>query len=47
MGSSASAYALAAMSESMNWNYIFLVISGIAALSGIVCVLVRNYKVKA
>ena len=47
MGSSASAYALAAMSESMSWNYIFLVISGIAAISGIVCVLVRNYKVKA
>ena len=46
VGSSASAYALAAMSESMSWNTIFLIISGIAAIAGIVCLLVRNYKVK-
>ena len=46
VGSSASDYALAAMSESMSWNTIFLIISGIAAIAGIVCLLVRNYKVK-
>ncbi len=44
VGSSASAYVLAAMSENMSWNTIFLIIAAIAFIAGIVCILVRNYK---
>lgn len=45
-GSSASAYVLAVLSENTSWNTIFLIISGVAAVSGVICVLVRNFKVK-
>lgn len=44
VGSSASAYLLAAMSESMSWNLIFLIISGIAAVAGLLCFASRKFS---
>ena len=47
VGSSVSAYVLAAMSESLSWNHIFLILALLAVFGGTLCFLVRGFKVKS
>ena len=46
VGSSASAYVLAAMSENMSWTTIFAILAGAAAIAGTVCFLLRGFRPK-